>query len=261
MTVKIDDNMYSYDLSVKIGENVYGADIIVKIGENVYGTDFTVGITSNKNKADFIITKSVNADFTVKAGENIYGADITIKAGENVYGSDVVIKVTKSGTVDYLVFSEKPYVSLTDIVVALLPAINKELDYKFKKIPIYVEEASSNNGNSNSNMTEIISILSGTAVFAQDDYNTYLGNISNEYDSKSIFNEYGTYGNEYNSKSIWNEYGTFGGKYSSYSPFNEYTSTPPMIVKNGKIIGYLTVNSFIAGGLSPYILKGLKDKF
>jgi len=34
-----------------------------------------------------------------------------------------------------------------------------------------------------------------------------------------------------------------------------------MIVKDGQIIGYLTVNDIISGGVSPYILKGLKDQF
>lgn len=104
---------------------------------------------------------------------------------------------------------------------------------------------------------EVCPIVSGAKLIAQDDKNTYLGEISNSYASESIFNEYGTYGSEYSSDSIWNEYATFGSEYSSYSPFNEYTSTPPMMVKGGKIIGYLTANKNIGASISPNLLKAL----
>lgn len=104
---------------------------------------------------------------------------------------------------------------------------------------------------------ELCPTVSGAKLIAQDDKNTYLGEISNSYASDSIFNEYGTYGSEYSSDSIWNEYATFGSEYSSYSPFNEYTSTPPMMVKGGKIIGYLTANKSIEAPISPNLLKAL----
>ena len=104
---------------------------------------------------------------------------------------------------------------------------------------------------------EVCSIVSGAKLLAQDDKNTYLGNITNSYDGDSIFNEYGTYGNEYNSSSIWNEYATFGNEYSTYSPFNEFSSSPPMMIKNGKIIGYLSANKNIKSSISPNLLKAL----
>lgn len=104
---------------------------------------------------------------------------------------------------------------------------------------------------------EVCLIVSGAKLIAQDNENTYLGEIKNSYASDSIFNEYGTYGSEYSSNSIWNEYSTFGSEYSSYSPFNEYTSTPPMMIKGGKIIGYLTENKSIEASISPNLLKEL----
>ena len=108
---------------------------------------------------------------------------------------------------------------------------------------------------------QVCSIVSGARLIAQDDENTYLGEITNSYASDSIFNEYGIYGSEYSSSSIWNEYATFGSEYSSYSPFNEYTSTPPMMIKGGKIIGYLTANKSIKPSISPNLLKALcKDE-
>lgn len=73
---------------------------------------------------------------------------------------------------------------------------------------------------------EVCDVVKGAVLIAQDDKNTYLGKISNAYDSDSIFNEYGTYGSPYNSASIWNQYGTFGGEYSNHSPHNSYTSKP-----------------------------------
>jgi len=259
ISFRIDSKILSSDLRVRISENVNFPDIRVKIGGSVHFEDFSVGITSNRNQADFIITTSRYSELTVRASENVLFPDIRIKAGENVLFADVVIKIKKTGTVDYIVYTEKEYISLTDLVVALLPAINKEMDYKFEKIPIYVEE--SNQSANLSNLSGIIFLLKGASVFAQDDKQSYLGKIDNKYNSESIFNEYGTYGNEYSSKSIWNEYSKFGNEYNSLSPFNDYSSSPPMIIKNGKIIGYLTTNEFMQGGISPYILKGIKDKF
>lgn len=95
--------------------------------------------------------------------------------------------------------------------------------------------------------------LYGSVIIADD--GTFLGKITNEYDSDSIFNEYGQYGSKYSSNSIWNEYGAYGSKYSSYSPFNQYSSSPPSIYKNGRHIGYLTVNRYIPGAINPYVLK------
>lgn len=104
---------------------------------------------------------------------------------------------------------------------------------------------------------EVCDIVRGATLIAQNDENTYLGKLINSYDSNSIFNDYGTYGSEYNSLSIWNQYATFGSEYSSYSPHNKYTSTPPMIIKNGKIIGYLSANKSMKSSISPNLLKAL----
>ncbi|MNT81225.1 hypothetical protein D3C72_2207950 [compost metagenome] len=81
--------------------------------------------------------------------------------------------------------------------------------------------------------------------------------ISNKYDSKSIFNDYGDHGSKYASDSIWNEYGNYGGKFGGYSPFNKFSSTPPMIVKNNSVIGYLSSNSAIGNSINPSVLKAI----
>ena len=95
----------------------------------------------------------------------------------------------------------------------------------------------------------------GANIYSADDDRTFIGTIEDEFSSESIFNDYGSYGSEYSSTSIWNDYGTYGGEYSSYSPFNSYSSTPPIIVKSGKIIGRLTVNRYVSGAVDPNWLK------
>lgn len=83
-------------------------------------------------------------------------------------------------------------------------------------------------------------------IYGGEDHDVFLGKLNaSKYDSKSIWNEYGTYGSEYNTNSIWNEYGTYGSAYSSYSPFNSYASYPPVIVdEDGNFYGYFTVNKY-----------------
>ena len=96
-------------------------------------------------------------------------------------------------------------------------------------------------------------VVHGATVVAQD--GEFLGIIGSEAETDSILNEYGTFGSEYSSDSIWNEYDTYGGEYSSLSPFNRYTSTPPVLVKDGKAIAYLTVNRALEPAVNPYVLK------
>mgnify|MGYP001666944880 FL=1 len=83
-------------------------------------------------------------------------------------------------------------------------------------------------------------------IYGGEDHDVFLDKLNaSKYDSKSIWNEYGTYGSEYNANSIWNEYGTYGSAYSSYSPFNSYASYPPVIVdEEGNFYGYFTVNKY-----------------
>lgn len=104
----------------------------------------------------------------------------------------------------------------------------------------------------NINAQDICEIIDGAKIIADD--GKYLGKICSAFDSESIINEFGTYGNEFNSNSIWNQFGTYGNEYSNLSPFNEFTSTPPMIIKDGKVIGYLTKNKNLRNAVDPHIL-------
>jgi hypothetical protein len=103
----------------------------------------------------------------------------------------------------------------------------------------------------------LLRALTGASLVSDEEPPHFLGNLSNRFDSESIFNRFGTYGSRFSSDSIWNKYGSYGGKYSSYSPFNKYTSTPPLIVKDGSVIGRLTVNRYVRGALDPYAVVTL----
>ena len=102
---------------------------------------------------------------------------------------------------------------------------------------------------------KVIAKYNGAKVYAADDDRKFLGTIENEFGAKSIFNDYGSYGSKYSTTSIWNDYGTYGSKFSLYSPFNSFSSSPPIIVKSGKIIGRLTVNKYVSDAVDPNWLK------
>jgi hypothetical protein len=99
--------------------------------------------------------------------------------------------------------------------------------------------------------------VNGASIVSQDNERKFIGKIVSRYDGNSIFNQFGNYGSRYGSESIWNTYSEYGSKYSSYSAFNPHTNEPPMIVKAGKVIGYLTVNKNIRSSISPDLLKAL----
>lgn len=109
-----------------------------------------------------------------------------------------------------------------------------------------------------SDLSEFCDSIEGSIIISADNDKKYLGKITSSYDSESIFNEYGNYGGKYSSNSIWNSYSKYGSEYNSYSAFNEYSLTPPMVIKNNRIIAKLTVNDSISNALNPYVLKACK---
>ena len=104
---------------------------------------------------------------------------------------------------------------------------------------------------------ELCNMLSGASIYAQDSSNTYLGKISSHYDSDSIFNTYGNFGSKYSSNSLWDTYGNFGDNYSDFSAQNRTANKPPIIVKQGRVIGYLSGNKSIQPSVSPNLVKAL----
>ena len=106
--------------------------------------------------------------------------------------------------------------------------------------------------------TMIFNQYNQAKVFSIDNVgnnHVYLGSITGKFTLDSIFNEYGKYGSKYRVNSIWNEYGKYGSQYSPQSPFNPYSFNPPVIVRDGQIIGRLTVNKHLPQAVSPEWLK------
>lgn len=97
------------------------------------------------------------------------------------------------------------------------------------------------------------SVLANTRIVAQD--GKFLGTISSEFDSTSVLNEFGTYGSEFSTNSIYNEFGKYGGEFSTNSPFNEF-GQGAMLMRNGQIVGRLSLNKFLAGAVNPHLIKG-----
>lgn len=110
---------------------------------------------------------------------------------------------------------------------------------------------------SESATADAIRLLSGAKLISDEDEPAFLGRIGDAYESDSIFNEYGTHGSEYSSESIWNEYARYGGKFSLYSAFNDIAQHPPLIIKDGRVIGRLTVNDLLPGAINPWVLKAI----
>lgn len=104
---------------------------------------------------------------------------------------------------------------------------------------------------------DLCTLIAGGKVIAND--GQFLGSLTNQYNSQSILNPYGSFGSKYSPTSIWNDYGIYGGSYSPQSPFNRYALTPPKLFIPGFATPVLlTVNatSFVGSlTLNPYYLK------
>ena len=103
---------------------------------------------------------------------------------------------------------------------------------------------------------DLLASLEGASIVAED--GQFLGKITvNSVDPQSLLNAVGRYGSEISSTSIFNKIGRYGSDISPMSPFNQIASTPPRIVRNGQVIGYLTVNEIKTPRLDPRALVGM----
>jgi len=89
--------------------------------------------------------------------------------------------------------------------------------------------------------------LSELRIIASD--GTFLGTLNeNEYDSNSIYNQYGKYGSHYNTTCIFNKYSNYGSDYSDKSPFNQYANNAPGLYdRQGNFYGTLSINRYAQG--------------
>jgi hypothetical protein len=97
----------------------------------------------------------------------------------------------------------------------------------------------------------------GSKVVSGDNVETLLGEISHGSEIDSILNMAGKFGNKTSPDSVWNDYGKFGGSTSDFSPFCTTARFPPKIIKDGKVIGFLTSNRGIENALDLDLIKAL----
>lgn len=109
--------------------------------------------------------------------------------------------------------------------------------------------------------TFILSELKGAEIIAQDDQRTFLGKVANPMERDSIFNASGPYGSSYDKDSVWNTMSPFGNAHGLFSAFDPHAAKPPQIVKDGRVIGYLTTNTMLPNAYAPNRLKDLKNRF
>ncbi len=102
---------------------------------------------------------------------------------------------------------------------------------------------------------KVIRKYGGARIVSDERRSQYLGTICDEFDSESVFNEFQNYGSPFNAQSIWNEYGNYGGFFALQSPFNPTASNPPLIMKENKVLGRLTINRTVPDAVDPHWLK------
>ncbi len=95
--------------------------------------------------------------------------------------------------------------------------------------------------------------VAGGEIWAADDQ--YLGRLTNQYDSQSIINQYGSYGSQYSATSIYNQYGQYGSAYGTHSAYNSYASSPPRLLIRGLYAAFITKNTIKSSRIDPDILK------
>lgn len=83
----------------------------------------------------------------------------------------------------------------------------------------------------------------------------FLGVIADKREQNSIFDKFGSHGSEYASESVWNKYSAYGNSFSTNSPFNPISTNPPLIIKDGEVIGRLTVNYTMREAVNPLWLR------
>lgn len=96
----------------------------------------------------------------------------------------------------------------------------------------------------------MLAALEGASIRAQD--GTYLGLISSDrLRADAIGNPTGTHGSEESQSSIRNPLCKYGNRYGGLSAFNQYASRPPVVERDGRVLGYLTLNPLKQPAINP----------
>lgn len=85
--------------------------------------------------------------------------------------------------------------------------------------------------------------LDGARIVSQEDAPVYLGFFGGRLANDSIYNTLGPYGSNLSSTSVRNNLGRYGSSTSAESAQNNLALRPPLIVRDGFVVGILTTNS------------------
>ena len=84
--------------------------------------------------------------------------------------------------------------------------------------------------------------LDGAVIMSGSVRPIFLGFIGSVSGTDSIFNTIGDYGSNVSSTSIFNPFSQWGSPTSALSAFNENSTSAPYIVKQGRVLSFLTTN-------------------
>ena len=91
----------------------------------------------------------------------------------------------------------------------------------------------------------------GTSYIQGQD-GAFLGMVSSDrVAEKSVCNQVGAYGSQVTPDSIRNQVGNYGSQISGFSAYNSNAGKPPIVIQGGQVIGVLTKNRSIKGGIDP----------
>lgn len=103
-------------------------------------------------------------------------------------------------------------------------------------------------------VVDFINALDGQAHLLGAD-GAFLGIVSiDRFHETSVCNKFGTFGSRFENMSVWNRFGNYGNQISDLSAYHNHAPTPPAIVYQKNIIGFLTKNRRQSDGLDPDLL-------
>ena len=96
-------------------------------------------------------------------------------------------------------------------------------------------------------------VMAGGVIYAQD--GVYLGRLTNQFDSQSIQNWFGSFGSQFSSTSIYNAVSPYGSQFGAYSAYNKSTDTPPILFVGSVAAAYVSKNTLMTPRVDPDALK------
>jgi hypothetical protein len=95
--------------------------------------------------------------------------------------------------------------------------------------------------------------VAGGVIYAPN--GVYLGRLTNQFDSQSILNTFGSYGSQFSSTSMYNTFSQYGSPFGSYSAYNQFTNSPPILYVGNVAAAYVTKNTFKTPRVDPDALR------